>query len=77
MTPQERARDLCEKFEGILGRSIPTGDDPFFPESKECAKMCVQEIISIEGYNDGPPGSTYYNPGKYFWMQVLKEIDKL
>lgn len=72
MTPKEKAEDLIEKFwndaECSIDRSM---------SARSCAKICVQEIISIEGYNDGPPGSSYYNPGKYFWKQVLIEIDKL
>lgn len=78
MTPQERARDLCEKFEGILGRSIPTGDDPFFPESKECAKVCCQEIIdTLASYRGCYDWEDIQKGDHEYFKQVLKEIDKL
>lgn len=42
----------------------------------KCALFAVEQMIDIWQIFDGPMGSTYSNPGKYFWMQVRSELRK-
>ena len=45
MDAKTKAKDLLDKFESILGHSLPMDGEPYFKESKECALICVDEII--------------------------------
>lgn len=77
MTPSEKAYSLVEKYikEIFAGEFMPT------EYSKMCAKACaiiaVNEIIELFKEHDGPKGTSYLNEGKFFWMQVKIEIEKL
>lgn len=62
MEPKEKARELVDKFD------LPTG--LMSRERKQCALICVDEIIENQydivskGFDD-------------FWQQVKEEINKL
>ena len=68
IAPSEAARKLIAKF----GPHVQT-----FHAAKQCAVICATEMTDIFSIFDGPQGSTYCNPGKYYWKQVKKEIEKL
>lgn len=68
MTPQEKANQLYNKYLDAIWGHLG---------AKECARICAQEVVEVLKISDGPSGSTYNNPGKFFWQQVLIEIDKL
>jgi len=79
MTPQEKAKELVDKFYSqISGISInyvskmitiPNGDS-YYKIAKECAKIAVQEIIDAIDWSK----SQY---ALYFWNEVLTEIENL
>ena len=63
MTPQEKAKDLLDKFSNVpLLESY---------EAKQCALVAVDEII-LEMDNVMLP-----NPFKQYWNKVKQEIEKL
>jgi len=61
MTPQEKAKDLVEKFENGL-------------TLKDCALITVDEILESIKYL--PYGIQYLSTRDY-WMDVRQEIEKL
>jgi uncharacterized protein (DUF169 family) len=68
MTPQEKAKELVEKY-------YQSNLNYWFNKntSKKCAKIAVQEIISAIDWHE------FETPNKEleFWNEVLKEIDNL
>lgn len=82
MRHEVTAKELIEKYKQHEFFGTPLVKDgviQFLPESiaKQCAIIAVEEIISTYKWADGSPGSTYKNPGKFFWMQVLTELKKI
>jgi len=76
-SPKEKAVELMLKFQVYChGSTIDHGAGQK-KSAKSCAIIAVDEILSIYKKKDGPEGSTYINEGKYFWMQVKNEINKL
>lgn len=45
MTVEEKARDLMDSIEGVLGNSVPTGDDPYYKETKQIVIILCDYII--------------------------------
>jgi len=63
MTPKEKAKELVDKFSDIT-----TGWN-FIEAAKECALICVDEILN---------GSRlYYFEDYSYWKEVKEEINKL
>jgi hypothetical protein len=63
MTPQEKARELVNKF-----YEVPISYDT----AKDCAKIAVNEIIdAIDWHVTDTPNEEFT-----FWGNVLNEIDK-
>lgn len=78
MKPEEKAKLLVERFKEHVDWNNENG----IPEveanamhAKQCALIAVDEIIDIWKSQDGPPGSTYSNAGKYYWKQVKQCIE--
>lgn len=65
MSPKERARELVNKFNcEIIGNTYTFYQN--FDESKRCALIAVNEIISLVGrYNNN------------YWNEVKNEIENL
>lgn len=78
MTPKEKAVELVRKFEPHA-RLIVNPGERLSRENHaiECALICVNQLVEVWSLNDGPPGSTYSNPGSFYWRQVLSELNKL
>lgn len=66
MNPKEKARELYTKFYWKTYIS--------HEEAKQCALICVDEILNTEVYKLYP--STLKNEINY-WQKVKKEIEKL
>jgi hypothetical protein len=83
MTPKEKAIELVQKFKQYSYYDAHDLTSRFQRErsnidsAKECAEICIDEIIAIYKKNDGPEGSTYINEGKFFWMRVKKQIENI
>jgi hypothetical protein len=83
MTPEEKARSLISMFQ--LYAEIHGGNQEgarydatvMTKNAKQCALIAVDEIIEVLKSGDGPPGSTYSNPGKFYWQQVKQEMQKV
>ena len=69
MTPQEKAKELDEKFSKEL-RYITDGDKDY---AKQCALIAVEEIITESKLLSGI-SETHRLP---YWQQVKAEIEKL
>ena len=78
MTPKEKAIELYEKFYSEIEdfdhehESCEVSARKVY--AKKCSLIAVDEILSIFIKNDGPSGSSYINEGKFYWMQVKKEL---
>ena len=72
MTPKEKAYDIADKIEGVLGHSLPTNGDPYYKETKQISLLFVDEILSIKLWakNNGVTD-------KEFWSDVKAEIERL
>lgn len=79
-SPEEKARDILDKVEGVLGHSIPTHSDPYFKETIEIAVICVDEIIatlnSFADYWDLKRGE-WYKDELVKIEKIKEEIQKL
>ena len=89
MNAEEKAKELIERFnhaQCILlqkGGVIPLGEIEW-KISKQCALICVDEIIKEvlqmdEKWHDNEdaPLTSVFNYSYEYWQQVRKEIDKL
>lgn len=81
MTPKEKAKDLLDTFEGILGHSLPTNEESYFKESKECAAACCDQLIAECIANDVHRNLIWCGDVSYanedYWQAVKEEIRKL
>ena len=66
MTPKEKANELTQRFE-LIDREHRYQDELNLFEAKQCALICVDEILN----NRGIP--FYFQ----FWTEVKQEIEKL
>jgi hypothetical protein len=71
MTPKEKAQELIKKFSfNTRCFSETKGWEDSFFDSKECALIAVDEILSINSVDKDEDLSNY-------WEQVKQEIEKL
>ena len=84
MTPKEKAEELVERF----GRVIPFQDTYYSEEelykmhkknAKQCALICVDEIISIPSIQIAyiEEWSNNSKSKESYWREVKQEINKL
>lgn len=69
MTPQEKAKELVEKYMNYFQQIITV------EAAKQCALIAVEEII-----NSGPGDVDVEDDllsGRTYWQQVKEEIEKL
>jgi len=71
MTPKEKSKKLVDRFRLlVLRREYNVSERLIIELAKQCALICVDEIINI--------GSNPNNPtGLYYWQEVKQEINKL
>lgn len=68
MTPQEKAKELVEKFSEKGKRN--------WSAAKQCALICVDEFIKwCESFHINDPLDG--NPHKKYWQECKQEIEKL
>ena len=67
MTPQEKAKELVDKFRmKVLDRDGTSAMNLF--EVKQCALLAVDELIELSKYTDG------YYEWDYFYEEVKQEL---
>ncbi len=79
MEAKDRAKELVEKFKDYAYVEWHGGEDEMTNEiaAKECALICVDEIISaLKKNNPEYLKNTYWHPID-FYKQVIEEINKL
>ena len=64
LTPEQKAKELVERFAPIM----PNED--WKEKAKQCALLCVDEILDINSVDKDYDLSTY-------WEEVKTEIEKL
>lgn len=78
MTPAEKAKELMEKFDGL---DTAINDDliGYFHNSKSCALIAVDEIISANPFDPNSMGDrdAIIEDQNEYWQQVKAEIEKL
>jgi hypothetical protein len=76
MTPEQKARELIDKFENYSFMDIDKRISSF-SSAKQCALIAVQERID-EGYEWMGGGNTEWEKDRYnYWQEVKREIEKL
>lgn len=73
MTPQEKAKELVEKF---MKEFIKSNSDYWMEPAKQCALIAVEEIIN-NGRLISPLLWTSQEHGENYWQEVKKEIQIL
>ena len=66
MTPKDKAKELVYKF---LNEQNDTEE---ISQAKQCALICVDEILEIQYSWSGIDGELYLH-----WLQVKQEVNKL
>jgi UDP-N-acetylmuramoylalanine-D-glutamate ligase len=82
MTPQEKAKELVEKywnlptqFHYVIDGVVFVNDSHInYKTAKQCALIAVDEIIISDWFI---PTKEYLNAWKNYWEQVKNEIKKL
>lgn len=82
MDAKNKAKELYDKFEKIF---IDANADSWGKEAKQCAAICVREIIDELqgflnlGYYMQPPDREIQTDSERerFWNEVLNEIEKM
>lgn len=76
MTPKEKAKEMCYKFEFSCGGSH---EYQVLKNAKQCALIAVIEIINSNPHSN--PHSNPFNTDNHstisFWLQVKQEIQAL
>jgi len=72
MTPKEKAKELVYKFEDIEPYSPNKDRAMCLFESKQCALICVDEIMKQR-----PQLPSSYTSTIEYWQEVKKEIEAL
>ena len=67
MTPRDKAKELVGNFIPKLSDINPLND--YFNTAKECALMCVDEIILSQ--------TNVWENSLEYWQEVKEEINKL
>ena len=88
MTPKEKAKELFDKFYDVtpldanINDSVKEANNKILADrniAKQCALICVDEILKPMKYNDGFNYTTQHlNPQlKKYWQEVKQEIELL
>ena len=77
MTPKEKAKELVDRYFNEISDVNPMSH--FGNTVKQCALICVDEIITCTpSVNGRPPNYQDINKGtKEYWQEVKQEIHKL
>lgn len=72
--PKDKAEELIDKFDECLNH-IACGsngiEDHLKERAKQCALICVNEIINSYGNNE------WYNNDIQYWNQIKRAIEEL
>tara|TARA_R110000796_G_scaffold137363_1_gene253432 strand:+ start:291 stop:518 length:228 start_codon:yes stop_codon:yes gene_type:complete len=75
MTPKEKAKELVNKF---ANKSDELQEESTWDYDKQCALICVDEIISIPSVQTAyAQGYTNSKSNESYWYEVKQEINKL
>jgi hypothetical protein len=75
MTPQEKAKELIDKYKNYALSTGVDENDLSFNDLTQCALIAVQEIILSNPHSN--PFNTDVYPTMSYWQDVKKEIEKL
>jgi hypothetical protein len=77
MTPEEKAKELIDKYEGVddCDKHYYERYSPCSHQAKQCAIICAEQIIQVAWWSstDEMP-EPYRLSQKEYWMQVLEHI---
>lgn len=76
MTPKEKATELVEKFNYLVLEKDFFGDNIEHKNSKQCALIAVEEILSHITITTNQSG-LIRDFQKQYWQQVKTEIENL
>jgi hypothetical protein len=76
MTPQEKAKELVDKFEEFaddMECNVFTSSENRFKNAKQCALIAVDEIINSNPHSN--PLNTDVHSTMSYWQEVKQEIE--
>ena len=77
MTPEMKAKELVEKFKPYADRGLEDNDSNELTSAKQCALICVDEILASEQtaypHQKIETGQVF----KDYWLSVKSEIELL
>lgn len=76
MTPEEKAKELIDKFETVDDCDVHYFDhqSPCVHQAKQCAIICVEQAIQYHPFPNEPDDrSTKFHE---YWKEVLEQIKK-
>lgn len=74
MTEKEKAEELVKKFKDYVAFDYRGDEEPLFECQKECALICVNEIISVLIEEISPSVHGFLHE---YYKNVKKEIELL
>ncbi len=83
MNYKQKAKELVDEFEDLLGHSdlnvCHTGDldKETTITAKQCALICVDEIINLGFLYPGRDHEKIQECQEYYWQGVKQELEKL
>tara|TARA_R110002051_G_C8341973_1_gene438540 strand:+ start:273 stop:509 length:237 start_codon:yes stop_codon:yes gene_type:complete len=78
MTAKEKAKDLVERFLALKKINLNAITRPYnWQEAKQCALICVDEIINTGVHQDYIKVDGYMLSLVEFYTEVKQEINKL
>lgn len=78
MTPQEKAKELVEKYQNLLFINITNKPNKIHPDSIQCAVIAVDEIIDTGLLSLSATENKFLAPvTESYWQEVKQEIQKL
>lgn len=74
MIPKEKSKELVDNFKELVAIDTTYDDEPIFKLQKQCALICVEEIIAELKFVHRICGVVTPSIN---WVEVKKEIEKL
>ena len=79
MTPQEKAKELVDKFRNEFNWIEKDHDVDLYRDTRQCALIAVDEIINSNPCEESCDmgGNFMFTNNVFYWQQVKHEIEQL
>ena len=77
MKSKEKAKELVDRYYDLQYNIVEIVPDNIHQIVKQCALICVDEILLEHIWADPAEQSYYYMGCRKYWQEVKQEIEKL